>query len=37
MVDQDRYVLAPLAKRGELYLDRVEAEQEVLAEQAFVG
>ena len=37
MIDEDRNVLAPLAKRGKLDLDRVQPEQEILSEQALVG
>ena len=36
MVEQDRDVLAPLAKRRQLDLDRVEPEQQVLAEPRLV-
>ena len=37
MVEQDRDVLAPLAQRRQVDLDRVEPEQQVLAEAPLVG
>jgi hypothetical protein len=37
MVDEQGHVLAPLAQRRQLDLDRVEPEQQVLAEQALVA
>ena len=37
MVEQDRNVLAPFAQRRKLNLDRVQAEEQVLAESFFVG
>ena len=37
MVEQDRNVLAPFAQRRQLDLDRVEPEQQVLAEALLVG